>query len=194
MHCAAIVPDDEIADSPAVPVDELRLGRKSDQLLDQRPALLDRPADDVRGVRGEVEAGAAGVAVVTDQRLPHRCNSVKIASLKSAKPIWLRERKMLCSTTSPSSPRLRASGSASQAARISANSVSPPPIGPGDGSSRAESSEHFAGMRLNELSVCQSWLPRLNRLRRSSRASTRPSGSRLEMSATSARSRILAPA
>ena len=45
-----------------------------------------------------------------------------------------------------------------------------------DGSSRADSSEHFAGMRLNELSVCQSWLPRLNRLRRSSRASISPFG------------------
>ena len=44
------------------------------------------------------------------------------------------------------------------------------------------------------LSVCQSWLPMLNRLRRSSRASTRPSASRLEMSATSSRSRIFAPA
>src|ERR1700730_5001258 len=74
---------------------------------------------------------------------------------------------MLCSTTSPSSCCFLAAGSASQAARRSANSVSPPPIGPGDGTSRAESSEHFAGTRLNELSVCQSWLPRLNRLRRS---------------------------
>ena len=98
---------------------------------------------------------------------------------------------MLCSTTSPSSLRLRASGSASQAARISANLGLAAAHRTWDGSSRAESSEHFAGMRLNELSVCQSWLPRLNRLRRSSRASTRPSGSRLEMSARSAAGAIL---
>ena len=59
---------------------------------------------------------------------------------------------------------------------------------------RADSTEHLAGTRLKELSVCQSWLPMLNRLRRSSRANTRPSASRFEMSAMSGRSRIFAPA
>src|SRR5437762_476851 len=72
MHRAAVVPDHEVADGPALPVDELRLGGEGDELFDQRPPLLHRPADDVRGVRGEVEAGAPRIAVVTDQRLPRR--------------------------------------------------------------------------------------------------------------------------
>src|ERR1700745_3037921 len=72
MHRAAIVPDDEVADGPAVLVDELRLRREGDQLLDQRPPLLDRPADDVRSVRGEIEAGAARGGMMPHQRLRHR--------------------------------------------------------------------------------------------------------------------------
>ncbi len=52
---AAIVPDHQIADAPFVGVDEPRLGGEFDQPLQQRAAFLDRPADDVRGVRGDVE-------------------------------------------------------------------------------------------------------------------------------------------
>ena len=57
---------------------------------------------------------------------------------------------------------------------------------------RADSSEYFAGTALNELSECHSRLPRLNSRRRSSRASSLLSLSRLETSlhvhATSRRS------
>src|SRR5262249_31742159 len=45
MHCTAVVPHHEVADRPAVLVDELPLCREGDQLLDQRPPRLDRPAD-----------------------------------------------------------------------------------------------------------------------------------------------------
>ena len=48
-----------------------------------------------------------------------------------------------------------------------------------------DSSEHRAGTCLNELSVCQSSLPRLNSSRLSAADMTRPSESRLEMSAIS---------
>src|ERR1700731_4081324 len=72
MHRAAIVPYHEVADRPAMLVDELRLGREGNQLLEQRPAPLDRPAYDVRGVRGEVEAGAARCRMMPHQRLRHR--------------------------------------------------------------------------------------------------------------------------
>jgi hypothetical protein len=71
MHRAAIVPDDEVADGPAVLVDELRLRRGGNQLLDQRPPLLHRPADDVRGVRGEIEAGAPGGRMMPHEGLRH---------------------------------------------------------------------------------------------------------------------------
>jgi len=54
MHCAAIVPHDEVADRPMVPIDELRLRGEGNQLLDQRPPLFDGPANDVGGVRGEI--------------------------------------------------------------------------------------------------------------------------------------------
>ena len=70
------------------------------------------------------------------------------------------------------------SGSASQAARMSANSVSPP----SGGMTRACSIEYLAGVALKLLSLCQSWLPRLNMRRRSSAASRVPSVSMFEMS------------
>ena len=62
---------------------------------------------------------------------------------------------MLCTTTLPSSPCRVASGSVRYAWRMLANSVSPPT----GGTSRPESSDAMAGTGLNELSVCQSWLP-----------------------------------
>src|SRR5207249_170727 len=52
---------------------------------------------------------------------------------------------------------------------MSANSVLPPT----GFTTRAESSEYFAGMGRNELSECQSMLPRLNRRTRDSRSSGR---------------------
>ena len=77
------------------------------------------------------------------------------------------------------------SSSASQAARMSANSVLPPL----PGIVRACSSEYFAGVGLNELSECHSMLPRLNSRRRSSRARISLSLPRFEMSPISGASR-----
>ena len=57
---------------------------------------------------------------------------------------------MLWIATRPSSIRRVVSGSRSYATRMLANSVSPPSAG----TSRPESSEAWAGTRLNELSVC----------------------------------------
>ena len=61
---------------------------------------------------------------------------------------------------------------------MSANSVLPP-FG---FTTRADSSENFAGIARNELSECHRRLPRLNRRRRSSRRSGLPSLPRLETS------------
>jgi hypothetical protein len=55
VHGAAVVPDDEVADLPFVTVDELGLCREFDQLAEQRLPLLDRHADNVLCVRGNVE-------------------------------------------------------------------------------------------------------------------------------------------
>ncbi len=64
---------------------------------------------------------------------------------------------------------------------MSANSVLPS----ASGICRADRSEYLAGTSLNELSECQSMLPKPNRRRRSSRASTWLFLSRLEMSFSS---------
>src|SRR4051812_47862502 len=48
------------------------LGGEGDQLLDQLAALLDRPADDMAGMAGEVEPLAARAGMAADEALPHR--------------------------------------------------------------------------------------------------------------------------
>src|SRR5712664_4342574 len=58
MHRGAVVPDHEVADAPAVPIDELRLCRVLDQVAKEQPSFGDRPADDLRRVRGEVGRSA----------------------------------------------------------------------------------------------------------------------------------------
>src|SRR4030095_6165252 len=55
MHGAAIVPDDHIADPPAMAVDELVLRRVRCQIPQQQTPLAHRPAADVRCMRGQVE-------------------------------------------------------------------------------------------------------------------------------------------
>src|SRR6202022_2518033 len=178
-------PDHEIADGPAVPVDELRLGGEGDQLLEQCPPLLDRPADDVRGVRSEVEAGAARVAVVADQRLPHRRQFLRDLVVEIGKADLAARAEDAVLDDEPVELAL---------ARLRQRVPGRPHIGelglaaPDRTWGRQLAGREQRALRrdaLNELSVCQSWFPRLNKLRRSSRASTRPSGSKLEMSARS---------
>src|SRR5690242_4338971 len=55
MHGAAIVPDDDITDAPAMAVDELLSRRVRRQIPQQQTAFTDRPAADVRCMRGEVQ-------------------------------------------------------------------------------------------------------------------------------------------
>ena len=59
MHGAAVVPDDEVVQPPAMGVDELPLRGMGHELLDQRAAFLLRHAEDAAGVGGEVERLAA---------------------------------------------------------------------------------------------------------------------------------------
>src|SRR5262249_47536965 len=66
-------------------------------------------------------------------------------------------RSSICAFVAPSS--------VSYAARMSANSVLPP----AGFTTRADSSEYFAGVARNELSECQSMLPRLKSRTRDSR-------------------------
>ena len=77
---------------------------------------------------------------------------------------------------------LVSASSVSHAARMSANSVSPPR----SGMARASKSENFAGTGLYELSECHRRLPSWNRRWRSSRGSGLPSRSRFDTSLISA--------
>src|SRR5437660_4946630 len=52
VHRRALVRDQDIADTPAVVVDEALLGRVSGELLDQRPRLLPLHADEAVRVHG----------------------------------------------------------------------------------------------------------------------------------------------
>jgi hypothetical protein len=74
VHGAAVVPDHEVADLLFMAVDELRLRREFDQLGEQRLPLLDRYADDVRCVRGDIErvpprTGMSAQRVVSRRRV-----------------------------------------------------------------------------------------------------------------------------
>src|SRR5690606_2550244 len=57
VHGAAVVPDDEVADAPAMGVDEPRLGGEGHQAVHQRPTLGIVHAEDAADVRREVQAG-----------------------------------------------------------------------------------------------------------------------------------------
>src|SRR3989442_2533205 len=52
VHRRALVPDQDIADAPAVVVDEALLGRVSGELIDQRPRLLPLHAAEAMRVPG----------------------------------------------------------------------------------------------------------------------------------------------
>src|ERR1700694_3470662 len=72
MHGAAIVPDDHIADAPAMAVDELALRRVRRQIPQQQTPLAHRPAEDVRCMRGEVERFALRARMQPHQTLRRR--------------------------------------------------------------------------------------------------------------------------
>ena len=70
----AVVPDHEIALAPLVAVDELRLRRECIQLLEQGAPFVERHADDVRGMRADVQRLAAACGD-TYQSVLHRRHS-----------------------------------------------------------------------------------------------------------------------
>src|SRR4029077_6527834 len=63
MHRGTVVPDHQIAHSPLVAIDELRLGCMLDQIAQQQPSLGHRPVDDARRMRGEVKRLASSTRV-----------------------------------------------------------------------------------------------------------------------------------
>src|SRR5258705_423565 len=67
VHGGAIVPDHEIADAPGVAIDELRLGRVLRQIAKEQSPLRDRPVDDARLVRREIERAPARARDRADQ-------------------------------------------------------------------------------------------------------------------------------
>ena len=70
MHRAAVVPDYQIADPPLVAVDEFRLGGVGVEIEEQQTPLGNRPADDVRGVRRQIERLAMRTGMTAHQPLP----------------------------------------------------------------------------------------------------------------------------
>ena len=182
VHRAAVVPDHQIVQAPGVAIHELALRGVLGQIADQRHRLGARPAVDGADVRGQVDASAPGSGVPADQTLRHRR---EIAPLLLGECRRTRARRASTAgngrTPAARSTFFVASGNASHAARMSANSVSPP----SGGITRACSMEYLAGVVLKLLSLCQSRLPRLNMRRRFSAPRMEPSISRLEMSTIS---------
>src|SRR5262249_8623336 len=75
MHGAAIVPDHEVVDTPAMRVDELPLGRMRYEFIDQRPPLGLWHAEDATGMGREIKRFTAGFRNDTHHRLRHRRHS-----------------------------------------------------------------------------------------------------------------------
>ena len=75
--------------------------------------------------------------------------ALRISSVICIFPASTRVFHNQCSAVAAAACCLRGSGSVSQAARASQNSVSPP----SGGTTRAESMDHLVGSMLNELSV-----------------------------------------
>ena len=74
MHGAAVVPHQDVADLPLVPVDVLRAGGPGGQQVEQRLAFLGRPALEAqRVVRIDVERLAPGADMRPNDRVFHRC-------------------------------------------------------------------------------------------------------------------------
>jgi hypothetical protein len=60
VHGAAVVPDDEIVDAPAVRIDELPLRGVGEEFFDQRAAVRFGHAENSPGVRRQIERLATG--------------------------------------------------------------------------------------------------------------------------------------
>src|ERR1700726_3058697 len=79
VHRAAVVPDDQIALAPFVTIDKRGLGGVLDQVAQQQAAVGHGPADDFRGVRGEVERLALRTGVDSHQPLWHGWQQILLA-------------------------------------------------------------------------------------------------------------------
>src|SRR2546423_10384537 len=70
VHRRALVPDQDIADAPAVVVDEALLGRVIGELLDERPRLFPLHADEPMRVHGIDEQDRTSADRVPGDRGP----------------------------------------------------------------------------------------------------------------------------
>src|SRR5579884_3382521 len=85
MHRRAVVPDHEVADAPFVAVDEAAFGGVVAEVAQQQPPVGDRPADDVRCVRRQIEGLALRPRMPAHQPLPRRRVLLALARLELAK-------------------------------------------------------------------------------------------------------------
>ena len=125
MEGAFVVPDHKVAGAPTVGVDELPLGCMSHQRLEKLFGLRPVHADNVADMGGDVERLSAACPMGPDHCLGRRLEDVELGPVSST-PILLREVAMECMAIRLSTFAFSSSSSASQAARMSANSVKPP--------------------------------------------------------------------
>src|SRR5438094_8275060 len=79
VHRRAIVPDHQVPDAPFVTVHELPLGGVLRQVPQQKTPLRQRPVDDPRLVRREIERAAQRVRDRTDERMDRALQLVLLA-------------------------------------------------------------------------------------------------------------------
>src|SRR6266403_4093130 len=79
VHRRAVVPDHEVPDAPLVPVDVLALGRVLRQIVQEEAPLRDRPVDDARLMRGQVERAAAGARDGPRERMDRALQLILLA-------------------------------------------------------------------------------------------------------------------
>ena len=86
VHGAAIVPDNQVMNTPPMGVDELPLGGMGDELVDQRAAVRLRRAEDAAGMRGKVKRFAASLRDGSHECLRHRWHILAflVAELREA--------------------------------------------------------------------------------------------------------------
>lgn len=97
MHRAPVIPDHEIANRPPVGVNKLGLCRMLDQIPDQHPAIRDRPANYVRGVRREIQRLSARPGMHPHHGSVHGRRGGAFGFREVGKPSFEREQKIECS-------------------------------------------------------------------------------------------------
>ena len=188
MKRAAIVPHHQIADPPAMLVNEAWLGCKNGQLFEKGATLVCGPSDDVRRMRSEIERASFRAGMKSHHRLANRrqCGALVVGELRVTDKASRMKDRVLGEERGDPFPGYLVQGfiRGTEIGELRLASV-------GGTISRADKSENLAGTRLNELSVCQSLFASSIIRHRSEAALILLFSSRFEISASSLRRRCL---